>query len=256
MTRSPRRLSKHVREAVGEHVRDLPVQAARLAMFGVGRALLLSDRVSRDYKELRGSGPGPVLNRLRGDVQNLAGKAVTRVTERVSGSGEPTTMPKTTPTEPTAPAARPPAKAGEPPLVEPEIAVGKPSPAASAGAAETAAPRPKTTPEPTPRADATARPEPTSRPEPTAPESTTRPRSTARAKSPARPAVAPMAKIAPESLPVPDYDQATLASLRGRLRGLSIEQVRVLRAYERENAARADVLRMFENRITKLESGL
>ncbi|MBC6467105.1 hypothetical protein [Actinomadura alba] len=194
-----------------------------MAMFGVGRALLLSDRVTRDYKELRGSGPGPVLNRLRGDVQGLAGRAVTRVADRVSGSGQPTSTPKA----PKAPAARPPAKAGKPPVVEPEIAVGKPSPAASGRTAETAAPRPKTTPEPT------ARPEPPARPA-------------------AEPTTAPKARIAPESLPVPDYDQATLPSLRGRLRGLSIEQVRLLRAYERENAARADVLRMFENRIVKL----
>jgi hypothetical protein len=55
-----------------------------------------------------------------------------------------------------------------------------------------------------------------------------------------------------ETLPVPDYDEASLPSLRARLRHLSAEQVGMLRAYERQNAARPDVLRMFENRIAKL----
>ncbi|MBC6457515.1 hypothetical protein [Actinomadura sp. HBU206391] len=284
MTRSPRRLSKQVREAVGEHVRDLPVQAARLAMFGVGRALLISDRVTKDYKELRGSGPRPVLNRLRGDVQHLAGKAVTRVTDRVAGPGEPTTAPTAPETE-DVPVARPPAKGGDSPVAEPEIAVGKPSSAAPGGTTEAtptpkaapartartttasspAAPEPVTAPGSTAEPVAAARPEPQAEP---APEPKARPKAAPKPASKAAPrAAAPKAaakaaskaaskaKIAAESLPVPDYDQASLASLRGRLRNLSAEQVRQLRTYERENAARADVLRMYENRIAKLDQG-
>ena len=41
MTRSPRRLKQQVQDTVGEQIRDLPLHAVRLAMFGVGRALLL-----------------------------------------------------------------------------------------------------------------------------------------------------------------------------------------------------------------------
>jgi hypothetical protein len=59
----------------------------------------------------------------------------------------------------------------------------------------------------------------------------------------------------PASLPVPNYDSLTLASLRARLRNLDVSQVRVLFDYEKSNASRADVLTMFERRIAKLDSG-
>jgi hypothetical protein len=61
---------------------------------------------------------------------------------------------------------------------------------------------------------------------------------------------------APEAgLPLANYDELSLASLRGRLRTLDAAQLRQLVSYEREHAARADVLAMFERRITKLETG-
>src|SRR5690606_19601097 len=89
MTKSPRRLKQQVRDTVGEQVRDLPLHAVRLAMFGVGRALLLGDRVSRDYKEItQGGGVKPVLGRLRDDVQSTAEKVVERVVERVRGDDD------------------------------------------------------------------------------------------------------------------------------------------------------------------------
>lgn len=57
-----------------------------------------------------------------------------------------------------------------------------------------------------------------------------------------------------EALPVPNYDSVTLPSMRARLRKLSLEDVRALRAYEDANEARADFLKMYDNRIAKLES--
>jgi hypothetical protein len=57
------------------------------------------------------------------------------------------------------------------------------------------------------------------------------------------------------SLPVPSYDNLTIASLRARLRNLDPSQVRALLDYEKANAGRADVLTMFERRIAKLENG-
>lgn len=56
------------------------------------------------------------------------------------------------------------------------------------------------------------------------------------------------------TLPVPGYDGLSLASLRARLRGLDVGQVRMLADYERGHAARSDVLGMFERRIVKLEN--
>jgi hypothetical protein len=198
-------------------------------MFGFGRALLLSDRLTKDYKELRESGPRPVLNRLRGDAQHLAGQlagqVVDRVTERVGGStwSAATTQDsrETTVREQETPVARPPVKVNRRLAAEPEIAVGKPAPHGTD--------------------KATTR---------------TASRTTSRTTTKAAPKRAHKPKtISAESLPVPGYDQATFASLRARLRGLSAAQVSLLHNYEQENAARPEVLRMFQNRIAKLTSG-
>jgi hypothetical protein len=57
------------------------------------------------------------------------------------------------------------------------------------------------------------------------------------------------------ALPVPNYDELSVASLRARLRNLDAAQVRVMADYERANAGREAVVTMFERRIAKLESG-
>jgi hypothetical protein len=60
---------------------------------------------------------------------------------------------------------------------------------------------------------------------------------------------------AAEELPLANYDSLTIASLRARLRNLSVAQLGQLIAYEQAHAARADVIAMFERRVAKLESG-
>ena len=67
-------------------------------------------------------------------------------------------------------------------------------------------------------------------------------------------AAAPAVPVRPASLPVPGYDQLTLASLRSRLRYLDAAQLRVLADYEKATANRADVVGMFERRIAKLQA--
>jgi len=54
--------------------------------------------------------------------------------------------------------------------------------------------------------------------------------------------------------PIATYEQLPIASLRARLRGLTITQVRELIVYERAHADRPDVISMFERRVTKLET--
>jgi hypothetical protein len=296
MTRSPRRL-KHVQDTVGGQVRDLPLHAVRLAMFGVGRALLLSDRVTKDYKEIRKGNVLPVLGQLRGDAQQTAGKAVTLIRTRGRGDEAPEQFPPS---------------ASRTATDEPEIAVGRPAPEpkaepapkpaaapspkpAQAEAVTKAKPEPKPEPEPEPKAEPKpapkakaqpapepaaapspkpkpqpkAKPEPAgepaakiqaraaaeAQPKPTAPPI---PESAAQAKPAAPVTPKPKADAQPEAvpksadLPVPGYDNATLPQLRARLRGLSADQIKVLREYERKHAARAEVLRMFENRLSKL----
>jgi hypothetical protein len=56
-------------------------------------------------------------------------------------------------------------------------------------------------------------------------------------------------------LPLAGYDSLSLASIRARLRGLDVSQLKVLLDYEATNAERPEVLGMFERRIEKLESG-
>jgi hypothetical protein len=72
------------------------------------------------------------------------------------------------------------------------------------------------------------------------------------------PTAAPEATVAPAAaaLPLANYDELTIASLRARLRNLSVEQLDQLIGYEKEHANREDVISMFERRITKLNLGL
>jgi hypothetical protein len=55
-------------------------------------------------------------------------------------------------------------------------------------------------------------------------------------------------------LPLASYDTLTVASLRARLRNLSVEQLTELLDYEKANAARPDVITMFERRIAKIQT--
>jgi hypothetical protein len=263
MTRSPRRLREHVKDTVSE----LPIHAARLAVMGVGQALLLTDRVRKDYREVRESGLGPVLGRLKNDAGNFTGMVV----GKVAGNGKAEEEPKS--------------RAGGS-----EISVGKPKPAG------TSRPSPSRRPAPPSRPAAASRPKPAttakpstpkpaeSKPAPSkataskapaskAPASKPKPAAQAKPRSPSKPAAKPKAtesKPAAQAkpaaaatlstakgataadLPVSGYDKATLASVRARLRGLDTKQVAELRDYERSHAARADFLRMYENRIAKL----
>jgi hypothetical protein len=57
------------------------------------------------------------------------------------------------------------------------------------------------------------------------------------------------------ALPLPGYDSLSLASIRARLRGLDVIQLRILVEYESKNAERPEVLGMLERRIEKLETG-
>jgi len=65
----------------------------------------------------------------------------------------------------------------------------------------------------------------------------------------------PAAAVAAGQLPVPNYDDLSVASLRARLRNLSADQISQLMDYEKSHAGRADVITMFERRIAKLAEG-
>jgi hypothetical protein len=56
------------------------------------------------------------------------------------------------------------------------------------------------------------------------------------------------------ALPLVNYDELSVASLRARLRNLSVGQLNELLGYEQAHAARPDVLTMFERRIAKVQA--
>jgi len=60
---------------------------------------------------------------------------------------------------------------------------------------------------------------------------------------------------APESrdeLPIPDFDNISIGSLRARLKPLSVEQLVTLREWEQAHANRLNVITTLDNRIAKL----
>jgi len=229
MPRTPREVGKQVQEAVNEQVRDLPLHAARLAMFGVGRTLLLTDRVTKDYKDLRGGELRPVLDRLLGDAERLTLKVGARLERTPVGRVIELVAPKPAPAPAETPVAQPPRASGNGSGSR-EISVGKPV-AAPPSAEQEAPAETEILAETREVVDAVV--EEVVEPAP-------------------EPAPLVVTRLTEADLPVPSYDSLTHASLRARLRKLTAEQVGMLREYERAHAARPELLKMYDNRLAKL----
>jgi hypothetical protein len=75
------------------------------------------------------------------------------------------------------------------------------------------------------------------------------------ARGPVAPASGAADTVREPALPLANYDDLSLASIRARLRGLTISQLRTLAEHEARNAERPEVLGMFGRRIEKLEAG-
>jgi hypothetical protein len=204
---------------VSDRVKEAPAQALRGLFAGIGQLLLFTDKLKNKDKAA--------------PAQQLPPSRAPRALEVASLAVVPPPVTAVTPSA-DAPATQQPAAAAD------SIpAATDPAPAA------TDAPRPATETRP-PAGEAAAVPEvPAAVPE----EAAT-----------AEDAMLPFENSGPPAaaeagLPLANYDQLSLASLRGRLRSLDVAQLRQLISYEREHAARADVLAMFERRVTKLETG-
>ncbi|MFI6795544.1 hypothetical protein [Streptosporangium canum] len=70
----------------------------------------------------------------------------------------------------------------------------------------------------------------------------------------ATPVAEPVGAVTVPAEPMPGYGQLTVASLRARMRGKTAGQIREFLAYERATTVRAEVVRMYENRLAKLEA--
>ncbi|MDX3109615.1 hypothetical protein PW035_53010, partial [Nonomuraea angiospora] len=69
--------------------------------------------------------------------------------------------------------------------------------------------------------------------------------------------VAPEPASAPVDLtePLPGYSELTVASLRARMRGKTAEQISDFLSFEKATKSRPEVIKMFENRLAKLQAG-
>ncbi len=67
---------------------------------------------------------------------------------------------------------------------------------------------------------------------------------------------APAASAPSGELPLANFDELTVASLRARLRNLSNDDLTQLMTYEKAHQNRPEVIKMFQNRLIKMTSGL
>ncbi|SDI81080.1 hypothetical protein [Nonomuraea jiangxiensis] len=184
----------------------------------------------------------------------------------VTEEAEPKSAPKAEPKAEPAPVAEAPTT--EAPAAEaPETKAAKVT-APAAEAAPVAEPKADVTEQAEPKAAVTEQAEPVTAPAPVAeaPAAEAKPATTAKATKPAKPAKAtkPVAAQAPAAEvsaagelaePLPGFSGLTVASLRARMRGKTAEQIGDYLAYEQATTARPEVIRMFENRLAKLQAG-
>jgi hypothetical protein len=232
------KITMRIPQQVSERVKEAPAQALRAVFSGIGQVLLVADRIkSRAAEPERGQSvpvepvPQPTATTVKDETRwrSLDETGNVRLI-----SGEDTSEAKAT-TTPPVPEARGPATA---PLV----------------------PEAREATEVTEVTEVTEASEATEAPSVVAPEQSIAPGKAVAAEqtvaseqtSSMEPAVTPEASAT--SLPVPNYDNLTLPSLRARLRSLDPAQLHALLDYEKANAGRSDVLTMFERRISKLES--
>lgn len=236
---------------VSERVKEAPAHALRAVFAGIGQLLLITDRLRNRPSE--DQVPRPREPEPAGQVTQ------TPETEPAAGAPAATpavassaAAPAPAATAPAAPAPAVPAPAAGRTGNVRLLPDGAEAPAAKTSAAgtpatETSASQPVTAAAP---AAETAAAE--------MPAAGTPAAETPAAGTPAAEMAPPRETVAPASAgpepPIPNYEQLSLASLRARLRGLTLVQVRELIVYERGHAGRQDVIAMYERRIAKLES--
>jgi len=131
-----------------------------------------------------------------------------------------------------------------------------PADAEAPAAATTPAPEDTAAPEP----EATAAPATVVAEATVEPETAVAPEAAAESETSAAPEAAADAEnsAAPETssaLPLANYDDLSIASLRARLRNLSNDDLTQLMSYERAHQDRPEVIKMFQNRLIKMTSG-
>jgi hypothetical protein len=225
---------------ISERVKEAPAQALRGVFAGIGQLLLVTDK-------LRNKTPaGAGVPRTR--TPEASGPA--SASAAATAAAEPATAPG--PTAESSPVADPPpAAAVTPDVVAAEAVV------ADAAVAEEPVAVAAVVAEPTARKSAAM---PTARDfDKTGNVRLLAGQEDAEAAAsdvPAGPAASdvPAGPAETTPLPLPNYDELSIASLRARLRNLDIPQLKRVADYERSHAGRAEVIAMFERRVAKLEA--
>ncbi|WP_214111148.1 hypothetical protein [Acrocarpospora catenulata] len=231
------------RDELKEKAKDLPMVVIQTALSGLGHALLITDRVRTTIKRLTSP---------QGDTEQAA---------------------PATPAADSAPVEEKPARR-EPVIFAPRPTKSAPEDtAADAGqVAEKVAPRTQEkvaaeAEEAVPGADVAdvhGKPEPVivtpAKPEaastaPAEAPSTTAAEAAAETSSATATEAEGAAKAAGLVEPIPGYSGLTVASLRARMRGRSVEDLQVLVDYEQATSGRDEVIAMYRKRIAKLQAG-
>ncbi|WP_327588812.1 hypothetical protein OHA25_18570 [Nonomuraea sp. NBC_00507] len=241
-----RKITKTVtnKDELKEKAKDLPLMVIQSTLSAAGQALLLVDRVKNSIKGLGAkeereeeqvSRPSAADQVAAPPAEDKPARKEPVIFAPRPGAAEPNGVAKTKPD----PVIFAPAGKEEP------VATAEPeAPAAEPAAKTEASPKPaaetKVVDEPAPAAEPKVAP--------------------AAPKAVAEPAVAEVPAAAPEQVakpaePLPGYDEMTVASLRARMRGKTAEQISDFLAYEQATQGRPEVVRMFENRLAKLQAG-
>ncbi len=247
-----------LQEVTGEQVRQAPVKALRAIFAGVGQLLLVADRLRAEQAERDDSaaeGRGRAVSRQADDVAGTAAPVYPRGMAKSKSGGKSKGSAKSKGSD----KGKKPGKAKGGGTSKPAGAPKPPkSPKGQKGqrksrGAEAADQRRWRSLDSTGNvrlltdedlAPAAAKPAPAAAKPAPAPAKAA---AAAKPVKPAKPAEPPAA-----ALPVPGYDGLSLASLRARLRNLDASQVGQLLSYERANAAREDIITMFERRIARI----
>jgi hypothetical protein len=232
-----------------ERIKEAPAQALRAVFAGVGQVLLMTERIRRralgqEHPQVSATKPVPAKpstdttaksgtdNTAKPGTATTAETGTTTVTPAKAGIPAPA---KTTTRTPAKTTKRTPAKATAP--TPAKTTTRAPAKTTTRTPAKTTTRTPAKAKTPAPAEAAAPTPAEVVTPAPTT--------------SPAGPARSEVRGTG--TLPVPHYSELSIASLRARLRGLDIAQIRDLLAYERTHEDRANVIAMFERRIAKLE---
>jgi len=275
---------------VNDRIKEIPAQALRAVFAGIGQMLLIADKLrARAVEQVSGPDAAPAAQPAdpaqRADATQRADAASTA---GAAGPGEATGPAEAAQPVPEAP-RRPPratgkpapgrAQRGAPPaapqrprwrsldetgnvrlLDEGEEDLAPATKAAAEPAAKAAAePAAKAAAEPA-ASPATSSASAAAAPTAAAPTAAAPTAAAQGVTAPAAPATrAPATPDTPAAgagaLPLANYDQLSLASLRARLRVLDAAQVSLLLDYEKAHESRPDVVTMFERRIAKLNAG-